>query len=371
MLWSVNIGRIAGTAVRIHVTFILFLVWIFAASWYAGGAQAAWSSLTFMILLFACVLAHEFGHIFMARRFGVPTPDVTLLPIGGVARLERIPEKPSEELLIALAGPAVNVVIALGLVTFANADLQPQSLAAMESTRISMIDRLAVVNLFLAIFNMIPAFPMDGGRVLRALLAIRLGHVRATEIAAAIGQFVAFGLGFLGLFGNPLLIFIAIFVYLAASSEAQLVAMRAMSRDVPVSAAMMTQIARLSPADHINEAVDTLLKTSQSEFPVADEDGRLVGVLGRADMIRAIKELGPDARVADAMTKDVPTISHRGCLDEAIRLLHEKQAPAVGVVDAAGKLAGLITSETIGEMLMVRQALPPGTRLGWIRTAGA
>ena len=371
MSWSVNIGRIAGTAVRIHITFILFLGWIFIASWYTGGSQAAWNALVFMILLFACVLAHEFGHIFMARRFGVATPDVTLLPIGGVARLERIPEKPVEELLIALAGPAVNVVIALALITFANADLHTQSLAAMESTRISMVDRLAAVNLFLAIFNMIPAFPMDGGRVLRALLAIRLGHVRATEIAAAIGQFVAFGLGFLGLFGNPLLIFIAIFVYLAASSEAQLVAMRAMSRDVPVSAAMMTQIARLSPTAHIDDAVDTLLKTSQSEFPVVDADGKLAGVLSRADMIRAIKELGPEARVADAMTKDVPTISHRGRLAEAIRLLHEKQARAVGGVDAAGKLAGLITSETIGEMLMVRQALPPGARAGWIKPAGA
>jgi len=140
---------------------------------------------------------------------------------------------------------------------------------------------------------------------------------------------------------------------------------------VPVSAAMMTQIARLSPQAQIDEAVDTLLKTSQSEFPVVDADGRLAGVLSRADMIRAIKQLGPDARVADAMTRDVPTISNRGCLDEAIRLLHEKQAPAVGVVDAAGKLAGLITSETIGEMLMVREALRPGAHIRWIKPAGA
>ena len=155
-----------------------------------------------------------------------------------------------------------------------------------------MVDRLAAVNLFLVVFNLIPAFPMDGGRVLRALLAIRLGYSRATEIAASIGQVVAFGLGFLGLFGNPLLIFIAIFVYLAASSEAQLVAMRAMSRDVPVSAAMMTQLARLRPEAQIDEAVDTLLRTSQSEFPVVDADGRLVGVLSRADLIRALKERG-------------------------------------------------------------------------------
>jgi stage IV sporulation protein FB len=371
MVWSINIGRIAGTEVRIHVTFVLFLGWIFLASWYSGGAQAAWSGLAFMLLLFACVLAHEFGHIFTARAFGVATPDVTLLPIGGVARLERIPEKPTEELLVALAGPAVNVVIALVLIAFAGASLQPQSLAAVESNQISMIDRLAAVNLFLALFNMIPAFPMDGGRVLRALLAIRLGHVRATEIAAAIGQFVAFGLGFLGLFGNPLLIFIAIFVYLAASSEAQLVAMRAMSRGVPVSAAMMTQIAHLAPEAHIDEAVDTLLRTSQSEFPVVDADGRLAGLLSRADMIRALKQLGPNARVAEAMTANIPTVSHRACLEEAVRVLQEKQAAGVGIVDASAKFVGLITSETIGEMLMVREAAP-NVRVGpWGRPAGA
>jgi len=134
---------------------------------------------------------------------------------------------------------------------------------------------------------------------------------------------------------------------------------------------MMTQIARLAPQAHIDEAVDTLLKTSQSEFPVVDADGRLAGVLSRAGLIRAIKELGPDARVADAMTTDVPTISHRACLEEAVTLLLGKQAPAVGVLDPAGKLAGLITSETIGEMLMVREALPPGAHIGWIRPAGA
>src|SRR5262252_5850135 len=232
MSWSLNIGTIAGTAVRVHVTFLLFLGWIFAASWVAGGADAAWQGLAFLVLLFACVVAHEFGHIFTARAFGVSTPDVTLLPIGGVARLERIPEEPYQEFLVAIAGPLVNVAIALILLGFADARLDPGALAAVESTKISLIDRLADVNLFLAGFNMIPAFPMDGGRVLRALLASRLGFVRATEIAAFIGQGVAFALGFVGLFFNPMLIFIAIFVYLAASSEAHLVAIRAMSRGV-------------------------------------------------------------------------------------------------------------------------------------------
>jgi Zn-dependent protease/CBS domain-containing protein len=364
MLWSVNIGSIAGTAVRIHITFLMFLVWIFAAGWASGGPQAAMASLIFMVLLFACVLAHEFGHIFTARAFGVATPDVILLPIGGVARLERIPEKPSEEFLIAIAGPLVNVAIALVLMLGLRAHLDAQNLAAVESTSVSLVDRLAEVNLFLALFNLIPAFPMDGGRVLRALLATRLGYVRATEVAATIGQWCAFGLGFVGLFYNPLLIFIAIFVYLAASSEAQAVSMRAMSRDVPVTAAMMTEFATLTPDEHIDAAVQTLLKTSQSEFPVIDAEHRLIGLLGRGQIIRALKELGPDAKVGHAMVTEIPTIENRRRLDEALRLLQEKAAPAVGVVDAAGRLVGLLTSETIGEMLLVRRAMPESGKAG-------
>jgi Zn-dependent protease/CBS domain-containing protein len=372
MSWSITIGSIAGTKVRIHITFLLLLIWIFAAGWVTGGATAAWTSLVFVLLLFACVLAHEFGHILTARAFGVATPDVILLPIGGVARLERIPEKPSEEFLIAIAGPMVNVVIAVVLIAVAPTHLSAAHLAAMESPNVSMVDRLAEVNLFLAAFNMIPAFPMDGGRVLRALLAIRLGHVRATEIAATIGQWTAFALGFAGLFFNPLLIFIAIFVYLAAASEAQMVALRAMSRDVPVTAVMLTDFATMTPDEHIDTAVETLLKTSQSEFPVVDADHRLLGLVGRGEIIKALRQLGPTAPVSDVMVKEIPVVERSHRLDEAFRLLQEKSAPAVGVVDAAGRLVGLVTSEAIAEMLMVRRAMPQGGRLGpWNRIAGA
>jgi Zn-dependent protease/CBS domain-containing protein len=372
MSWSLNIGRVAGTVVRVHLTFLLFLAWIFAASYASGGAATAWDSLVFMILLFLCVLLHEFGHIFTARAFGVPTPFVTLLPIGGVAQLERIPEEPWEEFLIAIAGPMVNIVITGALIVLFGADLQANAAAAVDNMKIPLVDRLAAVNLFLALFNMIPAFPMDGGRVLRALLASRLGYVRATEIAASIGQFVAFALGFIGLLYNPILIFIAIFVYLAASSEAHMVALRAASRGVPVSYAMMTQFATLSPQAQIDEAVQTLLQTSQGEFPVVDDAGKPVGVLGRADLIRAIKTLGPDARVAEAMTAEIPTVSHRSTLEQAFQLLQQKSAPAVGVTDSGGKLVGFVTSETIAEMMMLQEALPRGLRLGpWSRPAGA
>jgi len=372
MLWSIDIGSIAGTKLRIHITFILFLVYIWGANYVSGGAGAAWTGTIFMVLLFVCVVLHEFGHVFAARAFGINTPDVTLLPIGGVARLERIPEEPGREFVIAIAGPLVNVVIALLLMGFSGAEISGKSLAAIDRGHESMADRLASVNLFLAAFNMIPAFPMDGGRILRSLLAIRLGFTRATEIAATIGQWFAFVLGFIGLFGNPILIFIAIFVYLAAASEAQLAAVRAMSRGVPVGAAMITQFATLPVDAPIGDAVELLLRTSQTEFPVVDAAGRLVGLLGRNDMIKALKAQGPEARVADVMITEVPTIAERGRLDEAFRLLQEKAAPAVGVVDAAGRLAGLVTSETIGEMLMVREALPGDTRFGpWRRMAGA
>src|SRR5262249_41831056 len=173
------------------------------------------------------------------------------------------------------------------------------------------------------------------------------------------------------LFSNPMLIFIAIFVYLAAASEAHLVAIRAMTRGVPVSTAMMTQFATLTPEAHVDEAVQTLLRTNQSEFPVVDGAGKPVGVLGRGDIIRALKELGPDARVAQVMSSGVPTIGQRRCLEEAFRMLQEKSAPAVAVTDSGGRLVGLVTSETVGEMLMLHQALPKGARLGpWTRPPG-
>ncbi|KRR27643.1 site-2 protease family protein [Bradyrhizobium retamae] len=364
MSWSMKIGSISGTAIRIHITFILFLAWIFGTSYVSGGAEAAWSGLLFMVLLFLCVLAHEFGHILTARGFGILTPDVVLLPIGGVARLERIPEEPRKEFLIAIAGPLVNVAIAFGLVLVTSATPDGGSLATVESAKVSMVDRLASVNLFLAIFNLIPAFPMDGGRILRAALSARFGFVRATEIAATVGQWVAFVLGFIGLFGSPMLVFIAIFVYLAASAEAHMVALRSLSQGVPVGAATMTQFAALTPESRIDEAIELLLRTSQSEFPIVDHVQRPVGILSRADLIRVLKESGPEAHVKQATLSPLPTCDRRCTLEDALKLLQEKGAPAVGVLDAAGRLVGLVSSETLGEMLMIAGAMPPGYRLG-------
>src|SRR5215210_5884929 len=295
MLWSLPIAVIAGTVVRIHITFLLFLIWIAGTQWQLGGQVAALDSVLFIVLLFACVLAHEFGHIFAARRYGIRTPEVTLWPIGGVASLERIPDKPSEELVVALAGPAVNVVIAAVLIAVMGATPDSAAMTAMENPRAGLIPRLAAANIFLVVFNLIPAFPMDGGRVLRALIAMRAGRAQATRIAARIGQGAAFAFAFIGLF-----------IYLAATAEAQHVAFSDANTDLPVSAAMVSAVESLAPSATLDDAVDLMLRTSQKEIPVLDGAGRPRGLLTRDGLIVALRQSGAATRVLDVMARDLP-----------------------------------------------------------------
>ena len=359
MNWSFPIGTVKGTVIRLHLTFLLFLIWIGVSHYAQGGQRAAVEGLLFITLLFACVLLHEFGHVFAARRYGVQTPDITLLPIGGVARLERIPEKPSEELVVALAGPAVNVVIAAVLFLILGGLPSMGDGTQVQNPGVGLLGRLAWVNISLVVFNLIPAFPMDGGRVLRALLAYRLGYTRGTRIAAGVGQAVAFALGLAGLFGNPLLIFIALFVYMGAAAEASAAQMRDAGRGMIASDAAETRFEGLSPAATVEDAVERLLRTSQHDFPVVDGAGRLRGVLTRDDMIRALRERGPDAPVLEVMRRDIPVLNHRQPLDEAMRTMREGGHPAVGIADADGKLVGLVTPENVGELMMVQAARPP------------
>lgn len=362
MPWSVTIGRLGETAIRIHVTFLLFLVWIWAAYYRSGGSQAAWEGVLFVALLFFCVLLHELGHVFAARRYGVKTPDITLWPFGGIANLERIPEKPSQELVVAVAGPAVNVVIALvllvvlGFTLGTSADLKAEDLAKIEDPGTSMLVKLAGANIFLVLFNLIPAFPMDGGRVLRALLAMNMGFARATAVAASIGQGLAIGLGLLGIFTNPMLMIIGVFVFLAASGEAGQVQLREASRGHIVADAMITHFETLGPQSTVDDAAEALIRSTQKEFPVVDGAGHLRGVLTRDAMIRALKDQGPATPVVEVMQHDIPTVEARSKLDAALRLITSAQVPAVGVLDTAGRLVGLLTPENVGELMMVHVA---------------
>jgi len=363
MRWSLHIGSLGGTEIRIHVTFLLFLVWLAAIFYRQGGADAAVQGTIFIVLIFLCVLLHELGHVFAARRYGVQTRDVTLWPFGGIASMERMPDKPSQELIVALAGPAVNVVIALALFVYLGATLDPENLTRIEDPKVSMVVKVLFANIILVVFNMIPAFPMDGGRVLRALLAMRMGNARATELAASIGQGFAILFGAIGIFYNPMLIIIAVFIFLAASGEAAQAQLRAVAQGALVSDAMITEFQSLGTGATVNDAAEALIRTTQTEFPIVDGSGRLRGVLTRDALVKALKERGPQTPVLEVMQADVPTISARTKLDTALRSLMQRGRPVIGVTDAQDKLIGLLTVENLGEMMMVQSARPD-TRSG-------
>jgi stage IV sporulation protein FB len=357
MSWSIPLGRVLGTEIRLHLTFLLLLAWIGLAHGMRGGTAAALDGVLCIALIFACVLLHEFGHVIAARRYGIATPDITLLPIGGIARLERIPEKPSEELVVALAGPAVNVAIAAVLLLLLGGWPPIEAMAGIEDPGQSMLARLLWVNIILAGFNLlVPAFPMDGGRVLRALLSYRLDRARATDIAARIGQVLAFGLGFLGLVGGaPLLVFVALFVWLGAGAESHAVRLRELSRGMVAADAMMTRFETLPISATIGDAVEVLIRSAQTDVPVVGRAGRLRGVLTRSGMIRALREAGAETAVLDAMQREVPTITLHAPLEEALQAMLAAAGP-VGVLDRSGRLVGLLTQENLGEMLMVEAA---------------
>jgi Zn-dependent protease/CBS domain-containing protein len=354
MSWSIPIARIAGIQLRIHVTFLLLIIWLAL-----GSASAA----IFVLLLFLCVVLHEFGHAFAAKGYGINTPDITLLPIGGVARLERMPEEPKQELVIALAGPLVNVIIAacLYVVIGSRGHVAPET--AVQGG--DMLVGLFQINLWLVLFNLLPAFPMDGGRVLRALLASRMSFARATQIAATVGQAFAFIFGFVGLIGipgllhsNPFLLFIALFVYIGASQEAALAQMRDVSRRFPVSSAMVREFRTLPETATLQEAVDALLATSQHDFPVLDGPGNVAGILTRHDLIAALRKDDGTIRVGDVMRRDIPTVTTGTRFEEAFRIMQECNCPAVPVLDSMKRLVGLLTPENVSELMMVQSALP-------------
>jgi Zn-dependent protease len=346
---------VKGTAVRIHVTFVLLLAWIGFSAYRSGGTVAARDAVLFIVLIFACVVLHEFGHILTARRFGIVSTEVTLLPIGGVANMDHMPERPYQELLVALAGPAVNVVIAASLFAAIGA-FRPETLTQLDDPHLDIVVRLAAANLFLAVFNLIPAFPMDGGRVLRAALAMWLPRAKATRIAASVGQAFAFALGFFGLFGNPLLVFIAIFVYIAASGEAQMTTASEATRGLTVKDAMETRIAAIDWGADLGEAVDTLLATSQDEFPVVSANGRFMGLLNRSDIIDALGSGDKRAPIAPFVRRDAATIGLDAPLDRTIEKFASGQA--MGVVDEEGTLVGLLTRQSVAEIVLIANMRP-------------
>jgi Zn-dependent protease len=356
MKWSWKIGKFAGIDVYLHTTFFLLIGWIALSYWFQENSiVAVISGVGFILALFASVVLHEYGHALTARKYGVKTRDITLYPIGGVASLERIPEDPKQELWVALAGPAVNVVIAAILFIWLGVTSALEPLSNISMTGGSFIERLMVTNLILVGFNLIPAFPMDGGRVLRALLALKLEYTTATQVAASIGQGVAFIFGFIGLFSNPFLVFIALFVWIGAQGEARMVRMKSALNGIPVSRAMLTNFEILSPEDKLSTVVDFVLSGDQKDFPVVS-DGQVVGILTQSGLLNGLRGNGEDSPVANAMQKSFKTAEPFDMLESAFARLQNCNCHTLPIL-RYGQLVGLVTMDNIGEFIRIQSML--------------
>jgi Zn-dependent protease/CBS domain-containing protein len=356
MRWSFRVGTLARIPIQVHATFALLLAWIALSHVLQGHGLAEMAGgLLLVVSIFACVVLHELSHALAARRFGIQTREITLLPIGGVARLERMPEKPIQELVVAIAGPITSLAIAAAL--FALSAVLGGATALPEQRVVGgpFVAKLMWINVTLAIFNLLPAFPMDGGRVLRAALALRLDRDRATEIAARIGQGMALLFGVIGVFFNPFLVLIAVFIWFGAKSEASLEQLKSGLSGLTVRQAMVTDFRVLQPQDSLAHVVELMLAGFQRDFPVI-EDGRLAGVLTHEDVVRGLAESGADTPVAAVMQRRFETTTPSEVLEIALEKLERCECRTLVVV-RDDRVVGVITPENIGEMLTMDRAL--------------
>ena len=361
MKGSLSLGRIAGIRVQIHWTFLLIIGWVTFVEMQKGSdLSTILITIVFVLVIFACVVLHELGHALAARRYGIATRKITLLPIGGVASLEKMPEDPKQELVVALAGPAVNVVIALILMIF----LYPFPDYSSEMEQLQTINKgnflfyLFATNVMLVLFNAIPAFPMDGGRVLRALLAFRMDRVRATQIAASLGQVIAFVFAMIGFF-NPQyfwLIIIGIFVYFGASGEYLMIKQLSVLRGHRVREAMMTHFTLLHPDDNLQHLAEVLLAGTERNFVVAIPDKGVVGILPQQAVINAFQQKRRDLPVHRFMQTDFTAVHPDEELTEIYRQVQGRNQQFFPVVEQ-DRIAGTIDMENINEFMMIQASL--------------
>lgn len=356
MKQDLRIARVAGIDISLHWTFFLLVAWILFSN--ASGKTAAemFVLLAFVLLLFSCVILHELGHALTAKSFGIRTRSIKLYPIGGVASLEKIPEKPGQELLVTLAGPAVNLFIAgsLYLWLFLSGDATGMWQRYLTG-KIELLPSLFAANLSLAVFNLIPAFPMDGGRVLRAILCFFTGRDKATRIAMRIGHGIAILFILAGLSFNSMLVIIGVFIFIAGQGEAAFVHARTVLSAFRASDAVMHQYASIEANAPLSEAVRLLLDGPSSEMLVTD-NGQMAGTLTRDQIIRALSEKSSSVAVRDVMTKGVRPVSHHLPLDQVYEELMTNRSAIVPVTEN-GRLLGLIGLENILEFIMVKDAL--------------
>jgi Zn-dependent protease/CBS domain-containing protein len=359
---SLNLGRYAGIRVQIHWTFWLLILFIIFLVYSQDGtlSDMIWST-GFILSLFMCVVFHEFGHALTARRYGIGTRSITLLPIGGVASLNEVPEDPKAEFMVAVAGPVVNIVIALILLPFVPLETflgqDPETLQ-QELTGISadnFMFYLFSANVALVLFNMLPAFPLDGGRVLRALLSIKMGRIRATQTAATLGKFLALTFFFIGLFYNFILALIAVFIYFGAESENVMVMQLNLLTGYLVRDAMITKFTVLNPDDTLNDVVDRILEGTETDFVVTDDHG-VQGILLMPDFSEALQQKGRDALVREVMDRNFKTLSPGDPLTNTYRELRSGSKNFFPVLEG-NQLVGVIDMNNITEFLRFRASL--------------
>src|SRR5829696_617324 len=360
---SFKIGRFSGIDVRVHWTFFLLLAF-FAFSGYqaSGSLLGALTATLTIVALFICVLLHEFGHSLVAQRLGLDIHSITLLPLGGVSNLESIPEKPSDEVKITLAGPLVNVVLApiffgVGLL-FGAVPRMPADLFMGIGSVGQFFFYLGYLNVVLAVFNLLPAFPLDGGRILRGLLATRLGAVRATDVSSVVGQVFAAAIFLIGLLGGDILLaLVAVFIFFGASGEAQMVKQRELTSGLTVSDVMGTKprTETVTPNHTFGEVLELVIHGYQEDFPVLDDGNHLVGMLTRNEIMAAAHSPERYSSVRDLMKTNVPTVSSRADLfEDGLRILQQSGLRALPVTEN-GELVGMLTIEDVGHASLLRQ----------------
>lgn len=356
MKYSLYLGRVSGIKISVHWTFLILIAWIVFANMRSGlGPNEILWSVGFILTIFLCVILHELGHALTAQRFNIKTKGISILPIGGVAQLESIPEEPKEELLIALAGPAVNIVIAVLLYPFVNFASAIGEFETLE--RIgpgNFLIALMTINLWLAIFNLIPAFPMDGGRVLRALLAFKLSHAKATAVAASVGQVLAIVFVFFGFFYNPFLIFIGFFIFLGAQSEAVFARSKFMLKGFTVNDVLMQDVPVINDQASVKDAVSMLLNSQNKNF-VVNNEGKPVGTLSRDEIIKALGEKGETASVNEIKDQNMVLLSPDMPLEKAWQILQQERKPLM-LVMSDGSLAGVVDEENMAEFILIQTA---------------
>ncbi|MEM6487244.1 MAG: site-2 protease family protein [Pseudomonadota bacterium] len=360
MAWSFRLLQIGDTALRVHVTFLLLLFWI-ALTRSSAGIEAVLLGVVFVVAVFTCVVLHELGHVVAAQLYGIRTPEITVLPIGGIARLERMPQKPGQELVVAIAGPLVNVVIAAVLIGLIGARFDLSSAADIHRAQASIQGQLALVNVMLVVFNLIPAFPLDGGRIFRALLAFFLRRDRATTVAARVGQAAAVVFALVGLFTNPFLVLIAVFMFFAAEAEAAHETAQADTSGLRARDAMAAPVPTLGPDATAADAAALLTRSAQQAFPVIGADGMWLGFITRRRLVSAMGETGPTTPVVAFIETEAPLVAPDTGLGQVLTEIYASPARAAVVLDRNGHFLGYVSAEDAHELLMHATARRSGS----------